>query len=91
LSAERANASRRELVAAGIAENKILRVTGLGEASMLDKADPLNPINRRISIIVLNRKAEESILSDGISGERAQAAAEPATQPAAAAARDSPS
>ncbi len=86
LSADRANASRRELVGAGIAENKILRVTGLGEASMLDKADPFNPINRRISIIVLNSKAEERILSDGIGNEPAKepetpAAAEAGTQP----------
>jgi len=72
LSADRANASRRELVAGGIAEKKILRVTGLGEASMLDKSDPLNPINRRISIIVLNSKAEERILSDGIGSEPAK-------------------
>jgi chemotaxis protein MotB len=89
LSADRANASRRELVAGGIAENKILRVTGLGEASMLDKADPLNPVNRRISIIVLNSKAEERILSDGIGSDGAKAqdaqpapAAETETQPA---------
>jgi chemotaxis protein MotB len=74
LSADRANASRRELVAGGIAEKKILRVTGLGEASMLDKADPLNPINRRISIIVLNQKAEERILSDGLAQQHASGA-----------------
>ncbi len=90
LSADRANASRRELVAGGIAEKKILRVTGLGEASMLDKADPLNPVNRRISIIVLNRKAEERILSDGLAdaappGQPAEASEAPPTeQPAPA-------
>jgi chemotaxis protein MotB len=78
LSADRANASRRELVAGGIAENKILRVTGLGESSMLDRADPLNPANRRISIVVLNHKAEERILSEGVSAP----AVEPAPPPA---------
>ncbi len=92
LSADRANASRRELVAGGIAENKILRVTGLGEASMLDKADPLNPINRRISIIVLNHKAEERILGDGIASDAAPAApvAEAALSPPTAPTPDVP-
>jgi chemotaxis protein MotB len=83
LSADRANASRRELVAGGIEENKILRVTGLGESSMLDRSDPFNAINRRISIIVLNKKAEERILSDGLSQQPAEtpAAASGATPP----------
>jgi len=69
LSADRANASRRELVAGGMSENKILRVVGLSSAVMLDKGDPFNPINRRISIIVMNKKAEEAITKDGTSVE----------------------
>lgn len=64
LSADRANASRRELVAAGMAEGKVVRVVGLSSAVLLDKADPLNPVNRRISIVVLTKKAEESMLKD---------------------------
>ena len=62
LSADRANACRRELIAGGIAENKIIRVEGLGAAVLADKIDPTNPINRRISITVLNAKAQERIL-----------------------------
>jgi chemotaxis protein MotB len=65
LSADRANASRRELVLGGMAENKVLRVIGLAAAAHLDKKDPFNPINRRISIIVMNKRAEESVLRDG--------------------------
>ena len=68
LSADRANASRRELIAAGIAENKIIRVVGLGSSAPLDRTDPHNPINRRISITVLNQKAERRILEDDITG-----------------------
>ena len=64
LSADRANASRRELILGGIDENKIIRVVGMGQAVMLDKADPLNPANRRISIVVLNQRAEKRILGD---------------------------
>jgi len=65
LSADRANASRRELVVGGIGDEKIVRVVGLSSAVLFDKIDPLNPINRRISIIVMNKKAEESARNDG--------------------------
>ncbi|MBO9649268.1 MAG: flagellar motor protein MotB [Variovorax sp.] len=61
LSADRANASRRELVVGGMNENKVLRVVGLADSMHLDNADPRNPINRRISIIVLNRQTQDRI------------------------------
>ena len=61
LSADRANASRRELVMGGMNENKVLRVVGLADSMHLDNADPRNPINRRISIIVLNRQTQDRI------------------------------
>jgi len=82
LSADRANASRRELVAGGIADDKIIRVVGQGSAVNFDKTDPMNPNNRRISITVLNQKAERRILEapDVESGaEPAVSAAPPAT------------
>ena len=65
LSADRANASRRELIAGGMDEEKIVRVVGLSSAVLFDKTDPLNPQNRRISLIVMNKKAEESARHDG--------------------------
>ena len=65
LSADRANASRRELIYGGMDESKVLRVVGLSSSVLFDKQDPLNPINRRISIIVMNKKAEESASQDG--------------------------
>jgi len=71
LSADRANASRRELVAAGIDEGKIIRVVGLSSSVLLDQNDPFNPINRRISIIVMNKKAEESITQNNAALPRA--------------------
>ncbi len=64
LSADRANASRRELVAGGMDETKLLRVVGLSSASLFDKENPLNPTNRRISIIIMNKQAEENVLKD---------------------------
>ncbi|WP_439535247.1 flagellar motor protein MotB [Methyloversatilis sp.] len=65
LSANRANASRRELIAGGMDPDKVLRVVGMGSIVSFDKEDPYNPINRRISIIVLNRQTEELFLADG--------------------------
>ncbi|BBE50196.1 Motility protein B [Ferriphaselus amnicola] len=65
LSADRANASRRELINGGMSEDKIVRVVGLASAVPFDKDDPQNPINRRISIIVMNKKAEEAARHDG--------------------------
>lgn len=65
LSADRANACRRELVAGGIADGKILRVVGLSSAVLFDKADPLSPSNRRISIIVMNKQTEDAVRHDG--------------------------
>jgi chemotaxis protein MotB len=59
LSADRANASRRELVAGGLTDDRVLRVQGLASSLPLDAGDPLRPQNRRISIIVMNREAEE--------------------------------
>lgn len=64
LSADRANASRRELIAGGMDETKLMRVVGLGSAIMMDKENPFNPINRRISLIVMNKETEEEILKD---------------------------
>jgi len=65
LSADRANASRRELIAGSMDPRKIVRVVGLADSSLLDKEDPRNPLNRRISIIVLNKIAEERLLRAG--------------------------
>lgn len=61
LSADRANASRRELVAGGLEEGKVARVVGLADSIPLNPESPLDPINRRISIIVLNRRADEAL------------------------------
>ncbi len=64
LSADRANASRRELIAGGMEGDKMLRVVGLSSAVLFDKENPFNPINRRISIIVMNKKAESAITQE---------------------------
>ncbi|WP_202843539.1 flagellar motor protein MotB [Luteimonas saliphila] len=60
LSAERANAARRALVAGGLAEEKLSRVVGLSSSVPFDRTDPGSPVNRRISIVVLNSAAERN-------------------------------
>jgi chemotaxis protein MotB len=65
LSADRANASRRELITGGMAPDKIVRVVGLASSVLFDKKNPLSPVNRRISLIVMNKKAEEAAQHDG--------------------------
>lgn len=69
LSTERANASRRELVAGGMDEAKLLRVVGLADALPFDAKDRLSPANRRISIIVLNKRTEEAITRQGVGSD----------------------
>lgn len=66
LSADRANASRRELIAGGMNPEKMLRVVGLSSAVMFDKEDSFSPFNRRISIIVMNKKAEDAITRESL-------------------------
>ena len=61
LSAERANAARRTLQKAGITENKISQVVGLASSVLFDKENPLNPQNRRISILVLKDESAARI------------------------------
>jgi chemotaxis protein MotB len=65
LSTDRANASRRALVTGGMDESKILRVVGLSSSVLLDTKDPFNPSNRRISIIIMNKKTEEAVMNNG--------------------------
>lgn len=64
LSADRANAARRALVAGGLPLEKIGRVVGLASSVLLDTAVPDSPVNRRISIIVMNRRTEEAIMHE---------------------------
>ncbi|GAA5183690.1 flagellar motor protein MotB [Niveibacterium umoris] len=65
LSADRANTCRRELVFGGLGEDRIARVVGLAATIPLKAEDPYDAINRRISIVVLNKRAEEQIANAG--------------------------
>ena len=62
LSADRANAARRELIKGGLPKRQIGRVVGLSSSILFDKKNPTSPINRRISIIVMTKSTVESIV-----------------------------
>ncbi|MTD33856.1 flagellar motor protein MotB [Paludibacterium denitrificans] len=66
LSADRANTARRELIAGGLQQDKVLRVVGVASANPLIKTNVFSPENRRITIVVLNQESEEAIQNDGI-------------------------
>ena len=89
LSADRANASRRELVSAGMPDDKLVRVVGLAASDLLEKDMPLAPVNRRISITVLTRDAESRLLggarmeaNDAVKAIVEQIGKKPAASPA---------
>jgi len=62
LSSDRANASRREIVHGGLPEDRMLLVQGLASSKLFIPAQPEHPMNRRISVIVMNREAEDRLL-----------------------------
>lgn len=64
LSTQRANSARRALIKAGIPEDKVMEVTGYASTILLDKANPLNPNNRRIAIIVMKKDVENKIIKN---------------------------
>ncbi len=66
LSADRANAARRALGRGGLAADRVARVVGLSSSVLFDKVQPRNPINRRISIIVMTKRAEEAALKTDV-------------------------
>ncbi len=69
LSADRANASRRELITGGLAEGKIMRVVGMSSTMNFAPKQPDAAINRRISLLVLNKQTELSIEQENATSE----------------------
>lgn len=76
LSSSRANAARRALVAGSYPESQVARVVGYASSALYDRNQPQNPINRRIDIVVLTKKAQQLI--DGDQGTGTAPASSPA-------------
>ncbi len=58
LSTDRANAARRLMEANGLRPNQVIQVRGFADQRLRNRNDPLDPANRRISVIVLNPEDE---------------------------------
>jgi chemotaxis protein MotB len=86
LSADRANAARRALIAGGLPAEKIGRVVGLASSVLLEPSAPDSPINRRISIVVMNKRTEQAISAENgnlLMVQEAGAAPAPGGEPVA--------
>jgi chemotaxis protein MotB len=83
LSADRANASRRELIAGSLPAERILRVQGLASSVPFEREDPMSASNRRISIIVMNRDAEDRFFQKIVPDDAAAPAAAASSAPVA--------
>ncbi len=70
LSTGRANAARRVLVRAGLNDERFLRVIGTGSRMGLENISPDNPMNRRISILVLSKLKEKQIREESTTLQR---------------------
>ncbi|OEC60068.1 MULTISPECIES: flagellar motor protein MotB [Pseudomonas] len=81
LSANRANAARRTLVAGGYPDDQVARVVGYASSALFDRDDPLNPVNRRIDIIVLTKRAQRDIEDEPQQGKDGAPANTPASAP----------
>lgn len=84
LSTDRANAARRLMQGNGIREDQVTQVRGFADQRLRKPQDPLDPANRRISLIVqyLDKKSSDSAVGteklplQGNSGEPAAKAPE---------------
>jgi chemotaxis protein MotB len=81
LSADRANAARRALVAAGLPDEKIARVVGLASSVLFNRNDPQNAINRRISIVIMTKQAEQDALKTDVAKTTPEPPSEVVTEP----------
>lgn len=81
LSSDRANAARRELVKAGIREERFMRIIGLASSSPYNVKDRLDPMNRRISIVLMSHRSEEQVIQETSAEASENASAAQPSQP----------
>lgn len=87
LSANRANAARRALVVGGYPDEQLARVVGYASTALFDRKSPMSPVNRRIEILVLTKKAQRSIEDSQSGGSTKDAAPATPAKPGAASGR----
>jgi chemotaxis protein MotB len=85
LSADRANATRREFLNDGVPTDRLSRVIGMADQDPINKTDPSDPQNRRISIVLQRQNQEATATQSPAAPAEAQpshADTAPATPPA---------
>lgn len=68
LSNDRANASRRELIAGGFDPGQLLRVSGFADRVLLPETEPSDSVNRRIELVVLLPEIADAIRNPAVMG-----------------------
>ncbi|MCL6415628.1 flagellar motor protein MotB [Aestuariirhabdus sp. Z084] len=61
LSAARANTARRTLLFGGVTDEQVAQVVGYGDSILFDTANPTNPVNRRIDILIMSKRTQNNI------------------------------
>lgn len=79
LSADRANSSRRVLMDSGVKLSRIADVTGKADQDHMFPETPLDPRNRRISIIMLHETIEQAIKRGAFKNRKSDVIDEKAT------------
>lgn len=74
LSTDRANAARRLMQANGVGENQITQVRGFADQRLRKLDDPLDPSNRRISLIVQYVPVSDEKIKEAEGKEQKQSA-----------------
>ncbi len=77
LSSDRANAARRELVVGGLRATRIDQVIGFADTQHINVANPSDPMNRRISIFVLNSRGSQTEASSSAASKPRSAQQQP--------------
>jgi chemotaxis protein MotB len=81
LSADRANAARRQMERTGLKSSLVRAVRGLADRQLANAADPMDPRNRRVSILVVAHVTDAGSKTPASAPD----ASEPSSQPAGAA------
>jgi chemotaxis protein MotB len=75
LSVDRANAARRTLIERGVTDRRVVEIRGYADRQLRLPGEPLDPANRRISILLPFRGGEDGLLNQfETAGARAAAA-----------------
>jgi chemotaxis protein MotB len=89
LSADRANASRRELLTDGVEDKRLVNVMGKADREPLNASDAADPRNRRISIVLMNETLQHAA-ARGAFGDVFKPADTPAPAPETPPAQEKP-